>query len=71
LRQSQGNCFDDAVVETFFKTLKSEPVWRTVFLTGAEAKETIGRYIDGSHNLVRRHSTVDYLSPVEFERLAE
>lgn len=66
----KGNCYDNAVVETFFKTLKSELVWRTVFQTGAEAKQAIGRYIDGFHNHVRRHSTLDHVSPVQFERLA-
>jgi putative transposase len=66
----KGNCFDNAVVETFFKTLKSELVWRTVFQTRAEAKEAIGRYIDGFYNPVRRHSTLDYVSPVQFESLA-
>lgn len=64
------NCFDNAVVETFFKSLKSELVWRTVFQTRAEAKRAIGRYIDGFYNPVRRHSTLDYLNPVQFERLA-
>jgi putative transposase len=66
----KGNCFDNAVVETFFKTLKSELVWRTVFQTRAEAKEAIGHYIDGFYNPVRRHSTLHYVSPVQFERLA-
>ena len=66
----KGNCFDNAVVETFFKTLKSELVWRTVFQTRAEAKDAIGRYIDGFYNPVRRHSTLDFVSPVQFERLA-
>jgi putative transposase len=66
----KGNCFDNAVVETFFKTLKSELVWRTVFQTRAEAKQAIGRYIDGFYNPVRRHSTLDFVSPVQFERLA-
>ncbi|WP_371827045.1 IS3 family transposase [Microvirga sp. VF16] len=65
-----GNCYDNSVVETFFKTLKSELVWRTVFQTRAEAKAAIGRYIDGFYNPVRRHSTLDYASPVQFERLA-
>jgi len=55
----------------FFKTLKSELVWRTVFQTRAEARGAIGRYIDGFYNPVRRHSTLDYVSPVQFERLAE
>jgi putative transposase len=67
----KGNCFDNAVVETFFKSLKSELVWRTVFQTRAEAKQAIGRYIDGFYNPVRRHSRLDYLSPAQFERLAE
>ncbi len=66
----KGNCFDNAVVETFFKSLKSELVWRTVFQTRAEAKAAIGRYIDGFYNPVRRHSTLDYVSPVQFERLS-
>jgi putative transposase len=66
----KGNCFDNAVVETFFKTLKSELVWRTVFQTRTEAKDAIGRYIDGFYNPVRRHSTLDYVSPVQFERMA-
>jgi putative transposase len=39
----KGNCYDNAVVETFFKTLKSEMVWRTVFQTRAEAKDALGR----------------------------
>jgi putative transposase len=58
------------VVETFFKTLKSEMVWRTVFQTRAGAKTALGRYIDGFYNPVRRHSTLGYVSPVQFERLA-
>jgi putative transposase len=66
----KGNCFDNAVVETFFKSLKSELVWRTVFQTRAEAKAAIGRYIDGFYNPVRRLSTLDYVGPVQFERLA-
>ncbi|GEO16978.1 transposase [Microvirga aerophila] len=66
----KGTCFDNAVVETFFKTLKSELVSRTVFQTRAGAKAALGRYIDGFYNPVRRHSTLDYVSPVQFERLA-
>lgn len=54
----KGNCYDNSVVETFFKTLKSELVWRTVFQTRAGAKAAIGRYIDGFYNPVRRHSTL-------------
>jgi transposase InsO family protein len=65
-----GNCYDNAMVETFFKTLKSELVWRTIFHTRAQAERTIARYIDGFYNLVRRHSALDFISPAQFERLA-
>ena len=66
----KGNCFDNAVVETFFKTLKAELVWRTAFQTRAEARDAIARYIDGFYNPVRRHSTLDFVSPAQFERQA-
>jgi hypothetical protein len=52
----KGNCYDNAMVETFFRTLKSELVWRTIFYTRQEADQAIGRYIDGFYNPVRRHS---------------
>ena len=64
------NCYDNAMVETFFKTLKSELVWRTTFFTRAEAERDIARYIDGFYNPVRRHSALDYLSPAQFEKQA-
>ena len=66
----KANCFDDAMVETFFKTLKSELVWRTVFQTRAEAAAAIGRYIDSFYNPVRRHSALNFISPLQFERQA-
>lgn len=43
----KGNCYDNAMVETFFKTLKSELVWRTAFQTRSEAIDALARYIDG------------------------
>jgi transposase InsO family protein len=58
------------MVETFFKTLKSELVWRTMFETCQQAEQAIGRYIDGFYNPVRRHSAPDFTSPVQFERMA-
>ena len=64
----KGNCFDNAMVETFFKTLKAELVWRTVFRGRTEATAEIGRYIDGFYNPVRRHSALDFISPLQFER---
>ncbi len=51
---SKGNCFDNAMVERFFKTLKSELVWRTAFQTRAEATVALARYIDGFYNPRRR-----------------
>jgi transposase InsO family protein len=66
----RGNCFDNAMVETFFKTLKSELVWRTAFETRDDAAVAIGRYIDGFYNPIRRHSALDFTSPVQFEKMA-
>lgn len=66
----RGNCYDNAMVETFFKTLKSELVWRTAFETRSDAAAAIGRYIDGFYNPVRRHSALDFTSPAQFERMA-
>jgi putative transposase len=66
----KGNCYDNAMVETFFKTLKSELVWRTIFHTRQEADQAIGRYIDGFYNPVRRHSALDFTSPAQFEKTA-
>jgi putative transposase len=65
----KGNCYDNAMVETFFKTLKSELVWRTIFDTRLAATQAIGRYIDGFYNPVRRHSALDFISPNQFEKI--
>ena len=67
----KGNCYDNAMVETFFKTLKSELVWRTAFQTRAEAYYALARYIDGFYNPIRRHSALDFVSPAQFERAAK
>ena len=67
---SKGNCYDNAMVETFLETLKSELVWRTVFYSRQEADQAIGRYIDGFYNPVRRHSALDFTSPAQFEKMA-
>jgi transposase InsO family protein len=63
----KGNCYDNAVVETFFKTIKSELIWRTVFMSRSQAKAAIAEYIDGFYNPDRRHSTLAFTSPVKFE----
>lgn len=68
LALAEGTCYDNAMVETFFKTLKSELVWRSVFHTRDHAENAIARYIDGFYNPVRRHSALDFLSPAQFEK---
>jgi len=66
----KGNCYDNAMVEMFFKTLKSELVWRTTFQTRKDAEQTIAHSIDGFYDPVRCHSALDYQSPVQFESRA-
>ncbi len=56
------------MVETFFKTLKSELVWRTRFQTRSEAHEALARYIDGFYNPTRRHSALNFVSLTQSER---
>ena len=45
-------------------------IWRTVFQSRRQATAAIGRYVDAFYNPVRRHSTLDYISPIAFERAA-
>lgn len=63
----KGNCYDNAMVETVFKTIKSELIWRTVFQTRNHAIKAIGQYIDGFYNPIRRHSALRYKSPISYE----
>lgn len=63
----KGNCYDNAVVETFFKTIKSELVWPVAWQTRSQAESAVARYIDGFYNPIRRHSTLGYRSPIQFE----
>ena len=63
----KGNCYDNAMVETVFITLKSELIWRTVFKTRSQAENAIGQYIDAFYNPRRRHSALGYKSPIQFE----
>lgn len=66
---SKGNCYDNAAVESFFATLKRELIYRKNFITREEAKLAIFEYIEIFYNRYRRHSTLNYLSPVQFENL--
>ena len=63
-----GNCWDNAVVESFFASLKTELIYRRRFQTRQEAQSAIFTYIEGFYNRRRRHSTLGYLSPAEFEQ---
>ena len=63
----KGNCYDNAMVETVIKTIKSELVWRTGFQTRRQAEKAIGRYIDGFYNPRRRNSALGCKSPIAFE----
>lgn len=63
----KGNCFDNAMVETVFKTIKNELIWRTSFQTRIAATSALGRYVDGFYNPCRRHSALGYKSPASFE----
>ena len=64
----KGNCWDNAVAESFFSNLKSEQIKKRIYPTRAEAKSEIFDYIEGFYNRVRRHKHLDQLSPLEFER---
>ncbi len=63
----KGNCWDNAVAESFFATLKTECIYPRRFATRAEAREAIFHFIEVFYNGQRRHSTLGYLSPMEFE----
>jgi putative transposase len=63
----KGDCWDNAVAESFFATLRAELVDHQRYTTHAVAKHSIGEYIDGFYNIERRHSFLDYINPIEFE----
>ena len=63
-----GTPLDNAVAESFFKTLKRELVKERSYGTRDEAKQDIFKYIELYYNRVRMHSTLDYMPPVEYER---
>ena len=63
----KGNCWDNAVSESFFHTLKTELVHQYQFETKNEAKQAIFEYIEVFYNRERIHSANGYLSPVEYE----
>jgi transposase InsO family protein len=66
----KGNCWDNAVVESFFATLKRELVYGADFDDHECAESALFEYIEVFYNRRRRHTTLDYLSPMEYEELA-
>ena len=66
----KGNCWDNAVVETFFKTVKAELIWRQPWYTRRQCEMALFQYINGFYNPRRRHSALGFKSPVTFERKA-
>lgn len=65
-----GNCWDNAAMESFFSSLKTERTARKIYRTRDEAKADVFDYIERFYNAKRRHSTIGYLSPVAFEEKA-
>ena len=63
----RGNCWDNAVAESFFGTLKVELLYELPLQTGCATRNTVADYIENFYNVRRRHSSLDYRSPVEFE----
>ena len=65
-----GNCWDNAAMESFFSSLKTERVARKTYRTRDQARADVFDYIERFYNPTRRHSTLGYLSPMDFEKKA-
>lgn len=67
---AKGYCYDNAFMESFFKTLKAEEVYLTEYETIRDVLGSIPKFIQEMYNVKRMHSSLGYLSPVEYEELA-
>ena len=65
-----GNVWDNAAMESFFSSLKTERIGKKVYRTRGQAKADVFDYVECFYNPTRRHSTLGYLSPIDFEREA-
>ena len=65
---SAGDCFDKALCESFFATLECELIDRYTFRSQSQARIALFRFIEGWYNPHRRHSAIDYLSPINYEK---
>jgi putative transposase len=68
---SVGDCYDNAMCESFFATLECELIERTRFDNHAHAKREVFCFIEGWYNPHRRHSALDYLSPINYEQRSQ
>lgn len=66
----KGNCYDNAVVESFFHTLKTEHVYFQTFFTKEQARQSVFEFIEVFYNRIRIHSGLDFKSPVRYEQMA-
>ena len=64
----KGDCWDNAVVESFFGTMKDDLIYRYSWPTMDGARKAIAEYIANFYNTYRRHKYIDNISPVEYER---
>jgi len=62
-----GNCYDNAAMESFWSTLKTELVYHETFATREMARQAIFEYVEVFHNRERRHSSIGYISPESLE----
>ena len=67
----KGDCWDNAVAESFFSTLKTELVGENIYTSHDAATVAIGDYIDNFYNTRRRHSHLGYMTPIEFELMSQ
>ena len=65
-----GNVWDNAAMESFFSSLKTERIGKRIYRTRDQARADVFDYVEGFYNPTRRHSTLGYLSPMDFERRA-
>lgn len=67
----KGNCWDNAIAESFFKTLKTELIYHTEYFTKQQAKLAIFEYIESWYNRKRKHSALGYRSPLQYQSYLE
>ena len=67
----KGNCWDNAAMESFFGTLKDECVRETFYSSHDEARSALFSYIEAYYNRIRRHSTLGYMSPLQYEKAGD